>query len=99
MPRLDEIRKLASAMAAVDKAVRYLAAAWKDLLRTDTATSVCQHPRMHTFPTLPLLTDGGVVLVNFPQLELCVVCGLPLAAYPGEPHVFADVGYTPLKKK
>ena len=99
MPRLDEIRKLASAMAAADKSVRYLTAAWAALLKADSTSTACQHPRVHTFPALPLLTDGGVVLVNFPQLELFVVCGLPLAAYPGEPHVFADVGYSLLKKK
>ena len=33
MPRLDEIRKLASAMAAADKSVRYLTAAWAALTR------------------------------------------------------------------
>lgn len=96
MPRLDQVRKLAAAMVKCDLATRHLQQAWQALLGTNTELAECPHPQLHNFPSLPLTVEG-VVLFGFPVLEMCVVCGLPLAAYPGVPHPLAEVGYPKLK--
>jgi hypothetical protein len=97
MPKLDVFRRLASAMVKADVANRHVNAAWKLLVVPVGEDVDCPHPRSHFFPPLPLLSEG-VVLFNFPQTELCVVCGMVLAAYPGVPHPMCEVGYGPLKK-
>jgi hypothetical protein len=84
-------------MVKEDTAHRHVLQAWTDLLGTNADLAACTHPRLHSFPPLPLVVEG-VVLFNFPQCEMCVVCGVPLAAYPGVPHSMADVGYEKLKK-
>jgi hypothetical protein len=99
MPKLDSVRKLATAMLAADQAERHLQAAWAALLKPDAASAGCGHPRDHAFPHLPLVADGGVALLNFPTLEMCIVCGTVQAAYPGEPHDLADLGYSPMQSK
>ncbi len=73
MPKLDLIVKLAKAMVTADTATRHVSAAWEALQLTRAGT-VCKHPRVHPFPALPLCVDG-VVLFNFPCVELCVFCG------------------------
>jgi hypothetical protein len=98
MPRLDEVVKLASAMVLADKATRHLHQAWERVLRQTEKSVNCLHPAYHTFPSLPLVAEGGVHLFSFPCLEMCRVCGLPQAAYPPVPHTFAEVGYPKLKK-
>jgi hypothetical protein len=96
MQKLDAIRKLAAAMVRSDTATRHLLHSWQALLNTPKEMDGCQHPNTHIFPALPLVSEG-VVLFNFPTCELCVVCGVPLAAYPGIPHHLAEVGYPKLK--
>jgi hypothetical protein len=97
MKKLDAIRKLAAAMIVSDTATRHLQHTWSLLLAPHPDHVDCPHPSTHVFPSLPLLTEG-VLLCNFPTCEMCVVCGVPQAAYPGIPHTYADVGYPPIKK-
>lgn len=96
MPRLDGIVRLAQAMVKADHAMRHVMEAWQAIQQPRNG-SACMHPRVHVFPGLPLRVDGAV-LVNFPLLELCVMCGYVTAAYPGVPHTMRDVGYGKLRK-
>ena len=97
MPRIDSIRKLCGAMLKADLAARHVNAAWVQVVGSEAEMRACPHPQSHKFPQLPLMVED-VLLCNFPTLELCVVCGLPLAAYPGVPHSMGDVGYSPLQR-